>query len=53
MDFLYVFTWIFLSLFGLVMLLKAAADAFLDDEKEQKKTDRDRFREMGVGRKRR
>lgn len=53
MDFLYVFTWIFLSLFGLVMLLKTAADALLDDEKEQEKTDRDRFREMGVGQKRR
>ena len=54
MDFLYVFTWIFLSVFGLVLLIKTAADAVLkDDRQDKRRTDKDIFSDMGVGRKRR
>lgn len=53
MEFLYIFSLIFLSLFGLVMLIKTAADAFLRDEKRGGVPHKDRTSDMGVGRKRR
>ncbi|MGN0687736.1 MAG: hypothetical protein ACI4KA_06510 [Oscillospiraceae bacterium] len=46
MEFLYVFSLIFLSIFGLVMLIKSAVEAFMGKDK-------DIFSDMGVGRKRR
>lgn len=53
MEFLYIFSLIFLSLFGLVMLIKTAADAFLRDDRRDNGSRRDKFSDMGVGRKRR
>ena len=53
MEFLYVFSLIFLSLFGLVMLIKTAADAFLRDDKREHSSHKDRLSDMGVGEKRR
>ncbi len=37
MEFLYVFAWMFLSIFGLVMLLRYAADELFRDRGEKKK----------------
>ena len=53
MEFLYVFSLIFLSLFGLVMLIKTAADAFLGDGRRGDGAKKDSISDMGVGRKRR
>ena len=54
MEFLYVFSLIFLSLFGLVMLIKTAVEAFLrEDDRADKSAYKDIFTDMGVGRKRR
>lgn len=53
MEFLYVFSLIFLSLFGLVMLLKMAAEAFLKDNKRGSSAHNDSLSDMGVGRKKR
>ena len=53
MEFLYIFSLIFLSLFGLVMLIKTAADAFLRDDRRGNGPHKDRPSDMGVRRKRR
>lgn len=36
MEFLYVMTWMFLSIFGLVMLLRCAAEELFRDKRNDK-----------------
>lgn len=53
MEFLYVLAWMFLSIFGLVMLLRCAAEELFRDNRRGRSSRKDRYSDMGVGQKRR